>query len=253
MDFKEIINEGELVKEWNSTYTINNTVFTYMHKQYKLEVNGTSVTVEKIFVYSSDGTLITDPSCFFTSAPLAYLYGFWIWWYWIVYGADYYWYTHFDPPELEPLFRWAGDEQIAREFAFYAIEIFIVLVGLVPILNMASVPLGIALGAAHLISYQEYQTRLGNWQNAADSDFGLRIVDKTHYLYDIRRPWWDQVSYIEEGVVYKNGVTNMYWKWPCTDDVAYAVAQRMIYWAGITGCNNQWVWYALPTPLPLPP
>ena len=37
---------------------------------------------------------------------------------------------------------------------------------------------------------------------------------------------------------YKNGVTNMYWKWPCTDDVAYAVAQRMIRWAGITGCNK---------------
>ncbi|MHA1362539.1 MAG: hypothetical protein ACTSP1_08385 [Candidatus Freyarchaeota archaeon] len=52
---------------------------------------------------------------------------------------------------------------------------------------------------------------------------------------------------------YKNGVTNMYWKWPCTDNVAYAVAQQMIYWAGITGCNNQWVWYALPAPLPLPP
>lgn len=103
MNYTLFMEEGELVAEWNRTLTVNETTYTHVYKQYKMDVNGTTQTVAKVWVYSSDGTLITDPSWYFVSYPLVYLYQFlWIW-QWIHYGDDYYLYTHWNPYEAQHL------------------------------------------------------------------------------------------------------------------------------------------------------
>ncbi len=93
-----IIAEGEVVREWNTTSTVNNTAYTYLYKDYALEINGTTQHVLKVSVYTSDGTLIIDPKIMITQAPLIYWYWWWGW-HLMLYGYDYGMYLHFTPAE----------------------------------------------------------------------------------------------------------------------------------------------------------
>ncbi|MHA1431976.1 MAG: hypothetical protein ACTSRV_16540 [Candidatus Freyarchaeota archaeon] len=93
-----ITAEGKVVREWNKTITINNTTYTYVYRDYALEINGTTQHVLKVSVYTSDGTLIIDPKIMITQAPLYYWLP-WPWCYPVLYGYDFGMYVHFTPEE----------------------------------------------------------------------------------------------------------------------------------------------------------
>lgn len=82
-----IIEQGQLVSEWNRTVTINSENCTAINQVYTLEINGTIQTVTKVSIYSPNGTKITDPYIYLIANLLMYWvrtgYWMWVWWSWL--------------------------------------------------------------------------------------------------------------------------------------------------------------------------
>ncbi|MEM3563226.1 MAG: hypothetical protein QXR19_08355 [Candidatus Jordarchaeaceae archaeon] len=103
-----IIKQGQLMREWNTTTTINGKNCTTINRVYELEINATTQTVVKVSIYSSNGTEIIDPYIYIICNPLVYWGWFWVWsWplgYWVyvpvLYGYDFLAYARFpnEPP-----------------------------------------------------------------------------------------------------------------------------------------------------------
>ncbi|MHA1645300.1 MAG: hypothetical protein ACTSV0_09735 [Candidatus Freyarchaeota archaeon] len=91
MDVDYVVQNGELLNEWNTTSEVNGTTYTSMFKEYSLEVNGTTLTVVKVTIMSSNGTLIVDPYLYVHKVDLFYLQFVWVSWpWWGVYVPCYY-------------------------------------------------------------------------------------------------------------------------------------------------------------------
>ncbi|MGQ9723165.1 MAG: hypothetical protein ACUVXA_17820 [Candidatus Jordarchaeum sp.] len=96
-----IVEQGEIVREWSTVKTVNGTEVTSVYREYAMEINGTTQSVLKVTVYSSDGTVISDPYIRISRTPLICLIWSWQWWCWrfvlvpILYGYDVFAYAHF--------------------------------------------------------------------------------------------------------------------------------------------------------------
>ncbi|MHA1579689.1 MAG: hypothetical protein ACTSUQ_08680 [Candidatus Freyarchaeota archaeon] len=98
-----IMEEGRLIREWNTTVTINGENCTAINRVYELEVNGTVLTFVKVSIYSPDGVEIADPYGMLVANPLGYWTSVWVWtWFpfagfwcpvYVCYGYDYLCYT----------------------------------------------------------------------------------------------------------------------------------------------------------------
>ncbi|MEM3561865.1 MAG: hypothetical protein QXR19_01430 [Candidatus Jordarchaeaceae archaeon] len=73
MDVNYVVQNGELLNQWNITTEINGTTYTSMFKEYSLDVNGTTQTVVKVTIMSSDGPVIVDPYLYVHKFDLFYL------------------------------------------------------------------------------------------------------------------------------------------------------------------------------------
>ncbi|MGQ9722527.1 MAG: hypothetical protein ACUVXA_14535 [Candidatus Jordarchaeum sp.] len=56
-----IAEKGEILREWNTTQTINGSEYFIMNREYAMEINGTIQKVVKVMIYSYDGKEIVDP------------------------------------------------------------------------------------------------------------------------------------------------------------------------------------------------
>lgn len=94
-----IVEQGEIVREWSTVKIVNGTEVTSVYREYAMEINGTTQSVLKITVYSSDGTVISDPYIRISKTPLICWIWSWQWWWFalvpIWYGHDVFAYTHF--------------------------------------------------------------------------------------------------------------------------------------------------------------
>ncbi|MHA1364228.1 MAG: hypothetical protein ACTSP1_17135 [Candidatus Freyarchaeota archaeon] len=94
-----IVEQGEIVREWRTVKTVNGTEVTSVYREYAMEINGTTQSVLKITVYSSNGTVISDPYIRISRTPLICWIWSWQWWGFalvpIWYGYDVFAYTHF--------------------------------------------------------------------------------------------------------------------------------------------------------------
>ena len=74
-----VIKQGKLIREWNTTTTINGENCTAINRVYELEINGTTQTVIKVSIYNPNGTEIIDPYVYLIVNPLIYWGWFWVW------------------------------------------------------------------------------------------------------------------------------------------------------------------------------
>ena len=70
-----IVSEGKVLRGWNTISTVNGTLYTYVYRDYALEINGTIRHLIKVSVYTSNGTPIIDPYIQIINTPLVY----WAW------------------------------------------------------------------------------------------------------------------------------------------------------------------------------
>jgi hypothetical protein len=92
VDMNYVVQNGELLNQWNTTSEINGTTYTSIFKEYSLDVNGTTLTVVKVTIMSSDGTVIVDPYLYVHKFDLFYLQFVIISWlpFWGIYVPCYY-------------------------------------------------------------------------------------------------------------------------------------------------------------------
>ncbi|MFB0562073.1 MAG: hypothetical protein ACETWM_12790 [Candidatus Lokiarchaeia archaeon] len=106
-----IVEQGEIVREWSTVKIVNGTEVTSVYREYAMEINGTTQSVLKITVYSSDGTVISDPYIRISRTPLICWIWSWQWWWFalvpILYGYDVFAYSHFTYLEENIWFAWA--------------------------------------------------------------------------------------------------------------------------------------------------
>ncbi|MHA1363788.1 MAG: hypothetical protein ACTSP1_14820 [Candidatus Freyarchaeota archaeon] len=103
-----VVEKGEIVREWNTTRTINGSEYFVMNREYSMEVNGTIQKVVKVMIYNYNGTEIVDPYMNIQREELlwpCYVWVFWPfvfvgWWYTVIpYGYDFYLYLSFTVDE----------------------------------------------------------------------------------------------------------------------------------------------------------
>ncbi|MEM3564248.1 MAG: hypothetical protein QXR19_13515 [Candidatus Jordarchaeaceae archaeon] len=249
-----IMSEGEIVREWNTTNTVNDTTYTYVYRDYSLEINGTTQHLLKVSVYASDGTLIIDPYVKIANAPLIY-WTWWFGWYPVLYGWEYGAYTHYTPAET-PYFlaaAYAGLEGADdwTTILFY-ISAIVVVAGLLiggEVASLVTSVTGLILAGMGLyISYVADKTwediNYVNMINANhDPSFGFMLYQNFHWVANPQ--WWDPLSYTKFCLIQSNGV--VYQVWPTTGVCYMSTEQVNVYVSFLVHYNNQvgfnqWVW-----------
>lgn len=265
-----ILSEGRVVGEWNTTSTVNNTTYTYVFKDYALEVNGTTQHLLKVSVYTSDGTSIIDPKIMITMAPLYY----WVWFLWInypvLYGYDFGIWIHYTPEETPTFLNnvfielvverlQCSYKKVATSCAAICTIVSFLATGCALSGNPAAIPLGIAdavIGATALIL-----TGIGMaldhlaeivWNDISlvaafnakeDSSFGFMLFQRFHYVASY--VWWDPRSWTTFHIVYCNGVVLQ--TCPRTgvnymDGANVDTYLNFLWWYSGNIGFNKWVW-----------
>jgi len=211
-----ITAEGKVVREWNKTITINNTTYTYVYRDYALEINGTTQHVLKVSVYTSDGTLIIDPKIMITQAPLYYWLP-WPWCYPVLYGYDFGMYVHFTPEETPVYLNNAFIVLMTEpaQSSWSDIGLYISAIGFIASLIALS-PTAV-LGATGLIlslqgkSKSEMAKQIWNDISTVaalnareDPSYGFQLFQRFHYVASYC--WYDPLSWTTFHIIYYNGV-----------------------------------------------
>ena len=267
-----IIDEGRLIREWNTTVTINGENCTAINRVYELEINGTVLTFVKVSIYSPDGVEIADPYGMLVANTLVY-YTWYLWWppgsWWpiwiygpVVYGMDYLAYTRFPgEPSLEAqeyycwvagvLYQQHGSlEAIFQGFASLAVNIIYTQWGNPYALALAVVLASIAR-AGDYISDRWYEDRWDAFSSMfmynyeQDPSFGFEIMQRFHLVNSPQA--WDPLSFTTLHWVNVEGVVVQI----CPDPglvmyvtSAYDVSvfhDCCVLFASHYGTNN-WVW-----------
>ncbi|MHA1209960.1 MAG: hypothetical protein ACTSP1_13950 [Candidatus Freyarchaeota archaeon] len=257
IDSHFIIGTGEIIKEWNVSKVIDGQPFTFICKQYSLEVNGTTYTAVKAEAYNKDGILIADPDIYVKAPPYYYSYWYpwpWPWGQWIVYGQDDYYYTHFRYTveiggiTYNETFWYLMDA--TEECNYDEIVITAITIPLSCAVGYFNVIAGLIAAAEGAYSYtniEHMKTTL--WQVAYyNGEWGLRTVFRNHYLWGVR-PWWDLYNGITFWAINKDGAWVQAFPSPAgglslgyqpqwaAQQIAAQIAQ-----VGINFGVNKWVW-----------
>ncbi|MEX2706628.1 MAG: hypothetical protein Q6352_015455 [Candidatus Freyrarchaeum guaymaensis] len=208
MDVDYVVQNGELLNQWNTTSEVNGTTYTSMFKEYSLEVNGTTLTVVKVTIISSDGTVIVDPYLYVHKVDLFYLqfvviswlpfYGIWVPCY---YGWDIYSYIRYpNDPEwneavlflekaywdliVEPQLQlWDLSTYLTGFYALCLIpglgEAAAAAVTVVEIILQAAGVVAKALGQT---IYNEYEYAL-TYNEARNPSYGICTMSRYHIIY----------------------------------------------------------------------
>lgn len=266
VDSHFIIGNGQIIREWNVSRTMNDVPSTVICKEYCIEVNGTPYTAVKAEVYNEDGTLIRDPDVYVTAPPYYYWYWFpwpWPWGQIIVYGQDNYLYVHFRDfvevggilyPEMALYLKDVTEEVAVKEVIVAAITIMMsAALGCVPYVGPV---LSVVAGIAGAYAYYNYELMKDVLKDTAlyNREWGLRTVLRSHWIYGVG-PWWDPLSGITFWTITKDGawvqafpnpfggVALAYCSRESAMTIAYYISQMGI-WYGV----NKWVWIGPYTP-----
>ncbi|MEM2144107.1 MAG: hypothetical protein QW279_02005 [Candidatus Jordarchaeaceae archaeon] len=260
IDSHYIIENGQIVKEWNISRTISNISSTIICKEYRIEVNGTLYTAVKAEVYNEDGTLISDPDVYVKAPP--YYYWYWFPWPWpfgqiIVYGQDEYIYVHFRDlvevngvlyPEMA-LYLWDVTEEVSvKEIIVVALTIIMsTALGCVPLVGPL---LAVFASVAGAYEYSHYEHMKDVLKDTAlyNREWGLRTVLRSHWIYGVG-PWWDFLSGVTFWTITKDGAWVQAFLNPfgglglayCSSESA-AIITGYIYQVGMIYGFNRWVW-----------
>nr|MDO8079634.1 hypothetical protein [Candidatus Freyarchaeota archaeon] len=118
-----VVEKGEILREWNTTQTINGLEYFVVNREYAMNVNGTIQKVVKVYVYSYDGKEIIDPYMGIQWVPLLWPCMVWVFWWpfyvgwWgtvILYGYDFYLYTAFTVDEQGAYAYWVYDNTLGQ-------------------------------------------------------------------------------------------------------------------------------------------
>jgi hypothetical protein len=228
MDVNYVVQNGELLNEWNTTTEINGTTYTQMFKEYSLDVNGTTLTVVKVTIMGSDGTVIVDPYLYVHKFDLFYLQFVWVAWPWwgiwvpCYYGWDIYYYMRYaneDPSYSESaLFLGKVWNDLVYEPQVQLRNVAIALLAAyalcaIPVLGEAaaiavSVVQGILLvsgvvaEALGTLVYNEYLYS-AEYNLARDPTFGVCTMSRFHIIYTTNPI--EQWSWTTFHVVYCDG------------------------------------------------
>ncbi|MBS7252292.1 MAG: hypothetical protein KIH08_17145 [Candidatus Freyarchaeota archaeon] len=249
-----IISEGEIVREWNTTSTVNDTTYTYVYRDYALEINGTTQHLLKVSVYASDGTLITDPYIKIINAPLMY-WTWWWGWYPVLYGWDYGIYQHYTAG-LETVLFLAADEYLEDSTDWADVTTIIGVI--VSIAGFAGFPAGllatitgavlavVGLSAKEIARKVWERISLVNMFNAHDDpSFGFMLYQNFHWVANPQ--WFDPLSYTRFCAIQSNGVVIALVPLSL-DNVCYMSAEQVsVYVSFLTWYNTHvgfgnWVW-----------
>ncbi|MEX2725539.1 MAG: hypothetical protein Q6367_016735, partial [Candidatus Freyarchaeota archaeon] len=264
-----ILSEGEIAGEWNTTSTINDTTYTYVYRDYELEINGTTQHVLKVSVYTSDGTLIIDPKIMIAQAPLYYWLP-WPWCYPVLYGYDFGIWTHYTPEEtpifLNNVFIELLVERVQCSYKKVAVACSAICticallsVGCAISGNPLAIPLAIAdavIGVTALIfagigATLDYMAETV-WNDISlvaalnakeDPSFGFKLFQRFHYVASY--VWWDPLSWTTFHIIYYNGVVLQ--TCPRTgvnymDGNSVGVYLNFLWWYSANIGFNKWVW-----------
>ena len=257
VDSHFIIKNGEIIEEWNVSTVIDGEPFTFICKQYSLEINGTTYTAVKAEAYNEDGKLIADPDIYVKAPP--YYYWYWFWWPWpwgqtIVYGQDDYMYTHFRyTVEIggitynETLWYLLDVTEECNYDEIIITAITIALGGVVGYFNFVA---GILVGVAGAYTYSNIEhLKTTLWQVAYyNGEWGLRTLFRNHYLWGAA-PAWDVYDGITFWAINKDGQRVQAFPNPAgglslAPINKYSAQQMALH---IASCGdaygvNQWVW-----------
>jgi hypothetical protein len=247
-----IVEQGEIVKEWSTVKTVNGTEVTLMYREYSLEINGTTQSVLKVTVYSSDGTVISDPYIRISKTPLICWIWVWQWWWFtlvpILYGYDVFAYTHFTYLEENIWFAWAikvpGDPTYTGLAGFISGAATIAIIFLAdfipePVHKIAGAILGIAAIILAAATFEPGKVAmdlfnkilLAQQQNrSVDPVWGFRFYEYVHY--PVSPP------------------TGAIWYYPPVPDVIPTIAWYYVTaTGGVIGATPPWY----DSPLPIDP
>ncbi len=229
MNINYVVQNGELLNQWNTTSEINGTTYTSIFKEYSLEINGTTLTVVKVTIMSSDGTVIFDPYLYVHKVDLFYLTFVIISWipFWGIYvpcyyGWDIYSYVRFSNDtsavgfsEAEAFLANAKSELDGVSTTFGVYSAFCFVTGLVLLftpaaevgaaLEVMSGILGLAgvvASVAGTIILNEYLYAAA-YNYARDPTFGICTMDRHHLIYAFNP--YGRLSWSNFHVVYCDG------------------------------------------------
>ncbi|MHA1362955.1 MAG: hypothetical protein ACTSP1_10600 [Candidatus Freyarchaeota archaeon] len=277
MDVNYVVRNGDLLKEWNTTTESNGTTYTHMFKEYSMNVNGTTLTVVKVTVISSDGTVITDPYLYVHKVDLFYLqfvviswwpyYGIWVP---VYYGYDIYHYMRYgnENPSYSESALFLGEvyNQLVENpratlstvsgvlSSAAVIAYFIPVVGQAASLALGTLSAilyvaGVAVGAAGNIIYNEYLYS-AEYNLARNSTFGVCQMGRYHLVLSYSP--YESLSWCNFHVVYCDGgvkqvlpVTGVYYM---TSNQASIFANYFIAINNAVGFEH-WVWLGYYVPI----
>nr|MDO8090343.1 hypothetical protein [Candidatus Sigynarchaeota archaeon] len=244
-----IVENGEVIKERNTTRTVNGTTYTIVYREYSLEVNGTTYSAVKLQVYDSYGRLLLDPDVCVHMFPLVYWLQILWWGYWVYYGNDYYVYTHFPLEDVcwYLLDVWY-DIQTSIDIVTMPFEVASIVCTLYGgvIGNAAS----IALSAISYIITGWIETE--RWYVLSESvamieynkEWGFRTLEKLHHpCYN--QPWWDPVPTVTYYLISKDGATGQVWPYGAAATInGWAAADMSYFYSTFIGTfgNGNWVY-----------
>ncbi|MFB0562129.1 MAG: hypothetical protein ACETWM_13070 [Candidatus Lokiarchaeia archaeon] len=264
-----IMEQGQLVREWNTTITIDGENCTAINRVYELEINGTVLTFIKVSIYSPDGVEIADPYGMLVANMLVY-YTWYLWWppgsWWpiwiygpVVYGMDYLAYTRFpgEPSTEAVTYFYSVMGVLYTEHAQYISVFQIIAVLAVNIHNVAppisyavaAVLAGIAWAGAY-ITDRWYENTWYTFQAMymynydQDPSFGFEIMQRFHLVNSPQA--WDPLSFTTlhfvniEGVVVQICPTSGVMYITSAYDVS-VFHDACVIFASNYGTNN-WVW-----------
>ncbi|MFB0561140.1 MAG: hypothetical protein ACETWM_07985 [Candidatus Lokiarchaeia archaeon] len=228
-----IMEQGQLVREWNTTITIDGENCTAINQVYELEVNGTILTFIKVSIYSPDGVKISDPWAMMLSSKLIYWTKVWIWtWfpflgYWLPvpvwYGSNFQLYCRYigDPSSeaayyYNEMLIWFTIEKVLHE------QFISDLLGTAVTFALTGNIYGIiAAGALVLVALdwwvvseawynQSWQTfySMYSYNLAQDPSFGFMVMDEMHLVWDPQQ--WDPLSWAKYYWIRCDGLTYQY-------------------------------------------
>ncbi|MBS7250248.1 MAG: hypothetical protein KIH08_06610 [Candidatus Freyarchaeota archaeon] len=264
-----IMKQGQLVREWNETVTIDGENCTAINRVYELEVNGTILTFIKVSIYSLGGVMVKDPYGMLVANPLVYwtwVWGGWFTWYLVpvVYGMDYLSYTRFpgEPSNEANLYYadllWVYTEQRYNyqktfgqigSIAFAAYRL-----GLpeIAIILAAIAAAGITLSEVWYETHYNAAVAMFSYNYAKDPSFGFEIMQRLHLLYTPQT--WDLISFTTWNFVNIDGIVSQQAPdpglvQPITNAYHVSVLNNAcVLWISNYGAGNWVVWGPYSTP-----
>lgn len=124
---------------------------------------------------------------------------------------------------------------------------FLTLLDIIPVVDLVSAPIHLAWLAITAVTVAVMGRRIQMYSNVANHNgaWGLRTLDKAHHVWGAA-PWWDILSYLSEGAVYKEGPTEVIGVYYCPAVALGNLVQQWTYWSIFLGAVGQWVGYSLP-------